>query len=552
MPRDLQTDMATLRTILNYAEQRDFERAGAMAERALASGFEHPMLLNIAATRLEQEGKLEASLRLLERAVSIAPNDLGARNALGLVLQRLDRPAEALRHIDVLLKQHANLAFLHASKGNALIALGALGSARQSHLRALDIEPRNLAAMAALGSIATHRGQHAEARQWAERTLEIAPGFPDAVLSLAAADLADGDLKSAETRLAQLIVDSRAGPTDRAQATGLLADVFHAAGRYPDALEAYTTCNQALRQIHSRFAGSNLLGYTRATIAALERLDGAAWRARGDAAGGDAAGSDAAGSDAQAGEAGHVFLIGFPRSGTTLLEVVLDGSPLVVSLEERELLAEGVLAFMREPVDFEPLARAGDLELKRLREVYWQRVRSAGVQVAGKVFIDKHPLNTQKLPLIAKLFPRAKILFALRDPRDVLLSCFRRRFKMNPSMYELLTLPGAATFYDAVMTFADTARHRLGLEWYEVRYERLIADFEQEMRAVCAHIGVTWEAGMGDFAERVQAREYATPSTAQLSQGLITSATAQWRHYEQALREVTPLLKPWLDRFGYA
>ena len=548
MARDLETDMETLRTVLSLAQNRDFVRAAELAEQTLASGFEHPMLLNIAATRLEQQGRYEQALQLLERAVAIAPKDVGARNALGLCLQRLDRPAEALAHIDELLKQHADLPFAHASKGNALIALGSLGRAQQSHMRALELDPGNFTSAAALASIATHRGEHDEARRWAERALKVAPGLPDAVLSLASADLAAGELDSAEKRLQYLIMDSRAGPSDRARATGLLADVLDAGRRYGEAFEAYETCNQALRQIHRGYAAANILGYTRALTAAMEKIDAGQWRTPLPAPGPQVSGSQ--GSDPQA--AGHVFLIGFPRSGTTLLEVVLDGNPRVVSLEEHELLADGVLAFMREPVDLLPLARAEIQAVSALRQAYWRRVRDAGADVAGKVFVDKHPLNSMKLPLIAKLFPQAKILFAVRDPRDVILSCFRRRFKMNPSMYELLTLPGAAAFYAAVMTFADTARRALLLDWREVRYESLIAGFEREMRGVCEFIGLEWDAAMGEFAGRAAAREHATPSTAQLSQGLITTATAQWRNYEPYIRPALPVLEPWMKRFNYS
>jgi hypothetical protein len=315
-----------------------------------------------------------------------------------------------------------------------------------------------------------------------------------------------------------------------------LADVFDSGGRYDEAFEAYSTCNQSLRQIHRRFAGANVAGYARALTAALDKVDAAHWSAA---------------QGPLSGAAGHAFLLGFPRTGTTLVEVVLDGNPRVVSLEEHELLADGVLAFMREPLDFTALARADAATLDKLRETYWRRVRSAGVDVAGRIFVDKHPLNTLKLPLIAKLFPQAKILFAVRDPRDVILSCFRRRFQMNPSMYEFLTLPGAAAFYANVMQFADTAQRVLKLDWHEVRYERLIADFELEMRGICATLRLDWMPSMGEFAERVQAREHATPSTAQLSQGLVTSATAQWRHYEAHLASVLPVLKPWIERLGY-
>src|SRR5580692_12499781 len=173
MARDLNADMETLRKVLNFAQNRDFDRAAALAEQTLASGFEHPLLLNVVATRLEQQGRFEESLRLLERAVTIAPGDVGARNALALCLQRLDRPAEALHHVDELLKKHPDLGFAHANKGNALISLGWLGRAKESHLRALELEPGNLAATVALASIATHRGEHDDARRWAEQALKL-------------------------------------------------------------------------------------------------------------------------------------------------------------------------------------------------------------------------------------------------------------------------------------------------------------------------------------------------------------------------------------------
>ncbi|MEA3109597.1 MAG: hypothetical protein QOI88_4202 [Gammaproteobacteria bacterium] len=546
MARDLKTDMETLRTVLNFAQNRDFQRAAELAERTLASGFEHPLLLNVLATRLEQQGRLEEALRLLQRAVSISPGDVPARNALALCLQRLDRPAEALAHVDEILKHHPELGFAHAGKGNALIALGALGRAKLSHLRALELEPDNLAAIVALASIATHRGEHHEARGWAEQALAASPGFPDALLSLAAAELAAGATGRAETLLHQLIVDMRAGPSDRARASGLLGDVLDAAGRYGEAFDAYTDCNESLRRIHGRFAdGTSTLEYAKALTAAIGAVDPRHWMPRPTP-------RPEPGPESSSGDPlGHVFLIGFPRSGTTLLEVVLDGHPAVASIEEHELLTDGVLKFMREPLNLDPLLRADEEELRALRAAYWEHVRNAGIEVAGKVFIDKHPLNTLKLPLIARLFPGAKVLFALRDPRDVVFSCFRRRFKMNHAMYELLTLRGAAEFYAAVMEFAHRIRPLAGLDWRDVRYETLVADFAGETRAICGFLGLDWTAGMVDFASRVQLREHATPSTAQLARGLDKSSMDQWQHYAAQLQPTFPVLRPWVERLGY-
>jgi len=537
MGRDLEADQGMLRTVLTLAQNRDIPRAAAIAEQALAEGFEHPLLLNVVAARLEAEGRLEEAVRLLERAVALAPEDVPARNALALCLQRLDRPGEALRHLDELLGKHPGLGFAHASKGNALIALGSLGLARDSHLRALELDPGNLAAIGSLASIATHRGEHSEARRWAQQLLARMPGFPDGVLSLAAAELADGATEQAEKLLRGLLADPRSGASDRARAQGLLGDVLDTAGRYGEAFTAYSTCNEAMRQIHRRFAlGSSILAYTHALAAALSAA-APRWPARTSAT---ASAADAA--------SGHVFLIGFPRSGTTFLEVVLDGHPRIVSLEEHELLTDGVLKFMSEPLDLARLANASDEELQPLRAAYWERVGNAGVEVAGRLFLDKHPLNTLKLPLIARLFPQAKILFVRRDPRDVVLSCFRRRFRMNPAMYQMLTLAGAAQFYDAVMDFSVQARPLLGLDWLDIRYERVMADFTAETRAICAFLGLEWTASMGEFAERVQGRERATPSIAQLTRGLDASGVGHWQHYRAAIETVEPTLARWIER----
>jgi hypothetical protein len=314
-----------------------------------------------------------------------------------------------------------------------------------------------------------------------------------------------------------------------------LGDVLDAAGRYPEAFGAYAACNEILRELHHRFAeGTSMLSYINSIIAAMRRVDAAKWAVP------PAAAAETGGAS------GHVFLLGFPRSGTTLLEVALDGHPRVASLEEHELLKAGVLTYMREPVDFAPLLRADENELGVLRERYWQEVRATGIELAGKVFVDKHPLHSLKLPLIARLFPNAKILFAHRDPRDVVLSCFRRRFSLNPAMYQLLTLEGVAAFYDVTMRLAEQARPLLGLEWRVVRYEDLVEDLDLQLRAICEYIGLEWVPTLGDFASRAQARERATPSTAQLARGLDKSGVGHWRHYRSSMESILPTLDPWV------
>src|SRR5258706_4385122 len=106
------------------------------------------------------------------------------------------------------------------------------------------------------------------------------------------------------------------------------------------------------------------------------------------------------------------------------------------------------------------------------------------------------PLNAVFLPLIAKLFPNAKILLALRDPRDVVLSCFRRRFAMNAGMYEFTALDTSAAYYAAVMDLVQVYSQKLALDLFQARHENLVADFESEARCLCDFLGLEFRDEM--------------------------------------------------------
>jgi tetratricopeptide (TPR) repeat protein len=541
MARDLEADHAILRAVYEAAQGGHHAQAGAMAETALANGLEHPLLLNLAALKLEQHGRVSDAERLLRRAVLIAPNDLNSRNALGLCLLRLERPAEALEQFEALLKLNPSLPYAHASHGNSLLALGAITEAEASYQRALAIDANQGIALAGLAHIASSRGAYPEARVLAEKALTFVPGFPDAVMSLAAAELGERRTQQAEARTRALLSDTRLAPLEHAYANGLLGDILDTEDRPAEAFAAYTACNQELHRLYGdRFgAGANAFEYVRAMTRYFELARPEAWKARQP------------GDTDRAGVREHVFLLGFPRSGTTLLEIILEGHPNVVSLEEKESLIDSVHEFMQRPEDLERLTRATPATLERLRAAYWRLVAGAGVDVSGKVFVDKYPLNTLKLPLIARLFPDAKILFACRDPRDIVLSCFRHRFKMNAPIYELLSIESAARYYDAVMRLVICLNGVLTLDTCLVRHEDLVTEFAREMKRICTFLGLDWVPAMGAFAVRTKDRAVLTPSTAQLVRGLNTEGLGQWRRYRPQLAPVLPMLEPWVKRFYY-
>jgi tetratricopeptide (TPR) repeat protein len=541
MSRNPEADHATLRAVYDAARGGRHEYAAELAESALDSGLEHPLLLNVAALRLEQQGNLLEAVRLLERAVHLAPSDMGSRNALGLCLLRLERPREALEQFETILKATPGVPYAQTSRGNALLALGEISAAEASFRSAIETDPAQSVALAGLAHIASSRGAHSEAREWAEKALERVPGLPGAVMSLAAADLHQRRAAEAESRLRRLVDDARLSDLERAHATGLLGDALDAQSRPVEAFAAYDACNQTLQRLYAgRYGGdAGALVYARSLLGYFERAAPDVWKVR------PAMGPDFSGAR------GLVFLLGFPRSGTTLLEVILEGHPSVVSLEEQELLVDSLQQFMQHPEDLDGLRRASPAMLEAARTAYWRRVAQGGANVAGKVFVDKYPLNTLKLPLIARLFPDAKILVACRDPRDIVLSCFRHRFSMSAPIYELLSIQGAARYYDAVMQLLIRFGGALKLDTCLVRHEDLVTEFVREMKRICAFLGVDWDPAMGDFALRTRNRAVLTPSTAQLVRGLNTEGVGQWRRYEAQLAPVLPLLKPWIERFFY-
>jgi hypothetical protein len=191
-------------------------------------------------------------------------------------------------------------------------------------------------------------------------------------------------------------------------------------------------------------------------------------------------------------------------------------------------------------------------ELKARRRKYWDTVREAKLDVKGRVFIDKQPGGAVHLPLIRRLFPRAKIVFAARDPRDVVLSCLRRSFQVNALTYEFTTLAGAAACYDAFMQLREAGRERLGLAWFDLPHEDLVADFEGRMRDLCTFLDLDWSPALAEFAETAKTRQVRTPSASQVRAGLTDTGVGRWRDYADAMKPVLDKLAPWVERFGYA
>lgn len=248
-----------------------------------------------------------------------------------------------------------------------------------------------------------------------------------------------------------------------------------------------------------------------------------------------------------------IFIVAFPRSGTTLLEVALDAHPSVKGMDEQPFVQNALDEMLAAGIDYpRGLAQLPTRELDAIRDRYWARARrKAGVH-PGDRLLDKNPLNILRLPVIRRLFPHARIVLATRHPCDVLMSCFMQHFRAPDFALLCQSLLSVARGYRRTLDFWYAQVAALEPAVYELRYEALVTTFEKEMRVLCEFLALPWHAAVLEPGEHARRKGYiSTPSYAQVVNPISGTAVGRWRNYEQHFEEVLPIVAPYLRRWAY-
>lgn len=470
-------------------------------------------------------GDFTSARRHLEASNSAKPN-AATLNMIGVAASRAgDLPAARAAFARSgelgLVDGWRNLAI--SEKGEAQIA---------AYQRALALAPNDAASHAGLAQAFEIRHDIARAKEHANVALRLDPANASARLTLARVKVREKDFAGAEAVAASILQLPKANTETRIQALGLIGDARDHRDDARGAFEAFTIANQMTLQAHRAWLDASERLYhpdsVRRMGEVVARVDVSAWAAPTNGR-------------------SPAFLIGFPRSGTTLLDQILSSHGEIVCLEESEHFGEALSEVLAGAARaFLPETFTAD-EIERIRDGYWRRVDAP----ADAVVVDKFPLNIVVLPLIKRVFPNAKIIFAMRDPRDVVLSCYQQRFAINAAMVQFLELDRAGAYYDLVMSLMDRCRERLDLNLHQIRYEDVVGDLEMAARELCRFLGVGFEPRMLNFNETALRRDIATPSARQVIQPLYNRSIGRWRRYEEELTPALPVLAPWAKRFGY-
>lgn len=524
-------DSPKLKRLAGYCHQqlgRHAEAARDYADAVAAMPDDWRSWNNLGNARSEA-GDGEGAIAALKRAIALRGDTVSIHVNLAKTLAKAERYEEQREVLRVAARIAPSDAEVLSELGLAEASTGDLAAAERAFRAAIAVDPQRLDAHLELGLLLENLNRiddfAALVAEAEERSL------PAAELDFLKAWLLRRQHRFAEALpLAERAADT-INPVRRHQ---LIAELRDRTGDPDGAFAAYRAMNEAsVRQRpHALAEGRAYLDEVLATGARTTPLEIARWTL----------------ITPPPSPPPPIFVVGFPRSGTTLLDTLLMNLPELHVLEEQPILYR-VEQELGDPVRLGSLSEA---ESDHLRALYFETLSTIAPPGSGQTIVDKFPLHMARMPLIHRLFPDSKVVFVERHPCDSVLSSFMANFQLNRAMANLTTLKDAATLYAAAQEAFTRAISLLPIAVHRIRYERMVDDLESEMRPLLAFLGLEWDAGVLQNEVSAARRPHIrTASYSQVTEPIYRRATGRWLRYRDHMSDVLPLLAPWIEQMGY-
>jgi tetratricopeptide (TPR) repeat protein len=547
-----------------HAEALPFFAALAREQPAEAA---HRVNLGLAQLAL---GQVDDAIQTFERALGRFPAEAALGVGLGQAYLQRGWMLRAIDTLQTVLKAAPHDAYAAALLARALVEAGdqqAAAGQLATQLLAAEIPDGATLTELALALIGLQRDSDAEA--CLSRAIAIEPADDNARLHLAQLQERQNRAGDAAATLAAVGSQRRGDPLwlivrarlhRRARELTAADELLTRIGKdapVPVRAEAATEHGKVLHDLgrhedaYNRFNEANVLTHAleAANFGTVDDDQGPDWMLRTYAPDEVAAWSPGPAPAPRT----PVFVVGFPRSGTTLLENMLDAHPGLQALEERPAV-DAMLATLQAsgiPLD-RALARMDDTTAAAARDSYWTAVGRYLTLRDDARLVDRYPLNMARLAVISRVFPGAPFVLAVRHPCDVVLSCFMQNFHVRDRTPGFHTLLNGAQVYDRLMRkwVAEVAAFQPRL--HVIRYEDLVADVSGHARQLADFLGLDGEAALLDFAAHALRRgRIHTPSYAQVVQPIYRSAVMRWKSYAGHFGPALALLTPWIRHWGY-
>jgi tetratricopeptide (TPR) repeat protein len=508
--------------------QGKLDEAAACQERALSLKPDFAEACSNLGNVRQAQGKLGEAVACYERALALRPDFADAHNNLGSVLAALGRTEEAVSHYERALDLKPDFAYAHNNLGSALVTEDKIDDAVAHYERALVLKPDYANPDNNLANICKQQGKFEEAMAHYDRAIAIKPDYAEAHYSRS-------EIKSFQSGDADLAaLEALVGRDDLAEDQALyvhfaLAKALEDSGDYERAFEHLRQGNVLKRGRISYDEKGALNLFRRISTV----FDGAIFdRLRGE---GDPS-------------TVPVFVVGMPRSGSTLIEQILASHPQIQAAGELPILEKmtdgNVLSAGHQLIQYPAVQYpedVPDLDGATLRRLGQRYLAGLPALSDGKVrIIDKLPGNFLHIGLIRLILPNARIIHSVRHPIDTCVSCYSKLFTSGLDFtYDLGELGRYYRCYSELMD-----HWRLALRpgaMLDVRYESVVGDLEGEARRLIDYCGLPWDDRCLSFHRT--SRLVKTASSVQVRKPLFRSSLERWRHYE-------PGLAPLLDELG--
>lgn len=472
------------------------------------------------------------------RALLLAPNLAFAQQTLATILKHQGKADEASSVLESALAQRPNSSEHLINLACMREKQGRVEEAFKLYHQALDLQPDTLYVLAKQGDLLEKEGRLAEAEEIIARGLARESGHPDLNLVAARLDRRAGRHIEAAARL-DAVLHQPMPPDTCTEIHILLGQLHDLLGNTSKVLPNLLEGKRRLAldidpdgRVRARFlvwVNTNRTSLSEHLVVAPQ-------------------------SALASPEETPIFLIGFLRSGTTLLEQVLDSHPRLQALNEKpmaEVMEDAFRVMTRGKPD--ALAELSEEQIADLRQVYWREATRHGERQANTLLVDKQPFNIIRIPLLWRVFPRARFILTIRHPCDVVLGCLMQKFGDDNLMSAFANLENMAELYSHVMNAWLEYAQRLPLHWQRIRYEDLITNFEPETRTLLEFLGVGWSDTVLEHTQHAQQRGIInTPSYHQVTQPIYQHAKYRWKRYEKEFAPVIEVLQPFIEQFGYS
>ena len=537
MPKNISIEKTFASAVQNH-QKNNFKVAENLYNQILKIDPNHIKTIFFLGTLLLQTKNFGRAKQMFQKTIQVQPNNVDAHNNLGVVFKEFEKFQKAKDCFERVIQIQPNHVEAVNNLGNVFKQLGKPQKAIDYYQKAIEIEPSYVAAHYNLMEICEKTNRITELKNAVSNAKTI---FKDnSIIKLYEGILLTRNEKFVEAKNCLKLISFESNEINKEIIrVSTLAKCYDRIGNTDKAFNYFKKTNLLTQTTKIKNLDKNkYLQEIKIRGEFFKKFNIKKWPTLKQ----------------PDNEPSPIFLIGFPRSGTTLLDTILRSHPLIEVVEEK-LMVEQLINSLNQSSDgkLESIKEIENDQIIKIRKTYFESLES---QIQNKnnikLYIDKLPLNIIHAGEIVRIFPNAKFIVSLRHPCDCVLSCFMQDFELNDAMANFLNLDDAAHLYDAVMNLWTQYTSIFSINYHEVKYENLIENFEPTVRSILNFLELSWDDAVLNYLITAKKRDrIATPSYSQVTKPIYSYAIGRWQRYKKQTSNIYPILEGWIKKFNY-